>query len=68
MTAQRFGQTATFMPKPIAEDNGSGMYLHQSLWLENKPLFAGSDYCQLSELALFYMGGVETFTSTQCVY
>ncbi|MGU9962269.1 MAG: type I glutamate--ammonia ligase [Candidatus Puniceispirillales bacterium WSBS_2018_MAG_OTU23] len=56
--AHAYGVSATFMPKPIADDNGSGMHIHQSLWNDGKPLFAGNGYADLSEMALHYIGGV----------
>ena len=58
MVAHAYGKTATFMPKPIARDNGSGMHVHMSLWNGDKPLFAGNGYAGLSETALFFIGGV----------
>jgi glutamine synthetase len=58
MVAQAYGKTATFMPKPIAKDNGSGMHTHFSLWKGGKPLFAGNGYAGLSEMALYFIGGV----------
>jgi len=57
-TALRHGRTATFMPKPIFGDNGSGMHTHQSLWKGGQPLFPGSGYAGLSQMALFYIGGL----------
>ncbi len=56
--AHRAGRTATFMPRPLGDDAGSGLHLHQSLWKAGKPLFAGDGYGGLSELALYYVGGI----------
>jgi glutamine synthetase len=56
--AQAYGKTATFMPKPVYGDNGSGMHVHQSIWKGGKPLFAGSGYADLSDLCLYYIGGI----------
>ncbi len=57
-TARKYGKTVTFMPKPLFNDNGSGMHTHQSLWSKGKPLFAGDGYAGLSEMAMHYIGGL----------
>lgn len=56
--ANAYGKTATFLPKPIYGDNGSGMHCHMSIWRDGKPLFAGDQYAGLSQDALYYIGGV----------
>lgn len=56
--AHIYGKTATFLPKPIFGDNGSGMHVHQSIWNAGKPLFAGDKYAGLSDIALYYIGGI----------
>ncbi|MEK6684244.1 MAG: type I glutamate--ammonia ligase, partial [Nitrospirota bacterium] len=56
--AKRHGKTATFMPKPLFGDNGTGMHTHQSIWKEGKPLFAGKEYAGMSKMCLHYIGGI----------
>ncbi|MCA0919684.1 type I glutamate--ammonia ligase [Pseudooceanicola nanhaiensis] len=56
--AQAYGKSATFMPKPIKGDNGSGMHVNMSIWKDGKPLFAGDKYADLSDEALYYIGGI----------
>ncbi|MCU0342482.1 MAG: type I glutamate--ammonia ligase [Ignavibacterium sp.] len=57
-TAKKNNKTVTYMPKPIYGDNGSGMHVHTSLWKKGKPLFAGSGYAGLSEMGLYFIGGL----------
>ncbi len=56
--AKKYGKTVTFMPKPLFNDNGSGMHTHQSIWKGGVPLFAGDKYAKLSQMALYYIGGL----------
>ena len=56
--AHAYGKTATFMPKPVYGDNGTGMHCHMSIWKEGNPVFAGNQYADLSEEALYYIGGI----------
>src|SRR5258707_5265385 len=56
--ARKHGKTATFMPKPLFGDNGSGMHTHQSLWKKGKPLVSGDEIAGLSPIAVYYIGGL----------
>ncbi len=64
--ARKHGKTVTLMPKPIFADNGSGMHTHQSLWKGGQPLFAGNGYAGLSDLALWYIGGILQHAPALC--
>jgi glutamine synthetase len=64
--AARHGKVATFMPKPLFQDNGSGMHVHFSLWKGNKPLFAGNRYAGLSDIGLYAIGGILKHTRALC--
>jgi glutamine synthetase len=56
--ARRHNKTVTFMPKPLFNDNGTGMHTHQSIWKDGKPLFAGKEYAGISQMCLYYIGGI----------
>jgi glutamine synthetase len=56
--SQAYGKSATFMPKPVFGDNGSGMHVHQSIWKGGEPMFAGNKYADLSDTCLYYIGGI----------
>jgi glutamine synthetase len=66
--ARKHGKTVTLMPKPLFGDNGSGMHTHQSLWKKGKPLFAGREYAGLSQMALYYTGGLLKHAHALCAF
>jgi glutamine synthetase len=66
--ARRHNQTATFMPKPLFNDNGSGMHTHQSLWKDGQPLFAGDGYSGVSQTCLHYIGGILKHAPALCAF
>jgi glutamine synthetase len=66
--ARKYGKTATFMPKPLFMDNGTGMHVHTSLWKDGKNLYAGSGYAGLSELALYAIGGLLRHARALCAF
>lgn len=67
-TARKHNYTVTFMPKPLYGDNGSGMHVHQSLWKKGKPLFAGNGYAGLSDVAIYYIGGLLKHAPALCAF
>jgi glutamine synthetase len=66
--ARRHNKTATFMPKPLFNDNGSGMHTHQSLWKDGQPLFAGDGYSGVSQTCLYYIGGILKHAPALCAF
>jgi glutamine synthetase len=66
--AKKYGKTATFMPKPVFQDNGSGMHVHSSLWKDGKPLYAGEGYAGLSPLAMHAIGGLLKHAPAICAF
>ncbi len=66
--ARRNGKTVTFMPKPVFQDNGSGMHVHQSIWKGNKPLFAGDKYAGMSEMGMHYIAGILKHAPSICAF
>jgi len=66
--ARKYGKTVTFMPKPIFGDNGAGMHTHQSLWKNGEPLFAGNGYAGLSDMAMYYIGGILKHAPALCAF
>ncbi|MBF0395208.1 MAG: type I glutamate--ammonia ligase [Desulfobacterales bacterium] len=68
MVAYKNKRTVTFMPKPLFEDNGSGMHTHMSIWKDGKPLFAGDKYAGISQLALYAIGGIIKHCPALCAF
>ena len=68
MVSHIYGKTATFMPKPLFGDNGTGMHVHQSIWKGGKPLFAGDGYSGFSEMGLHYIGGILKHARAICAF
>ena len=66
--ANRHGHTVTFMPKPLFEDNGTGMHTHLSIWKDEKPLFAGDKYAGVSQDALYAIGGILKHCKALCAF
>ncbi len=66
--ARRYNKTVTFMPKPLYNDNGSGMHTHQSLWKDGQPLFAGDGYAGISQMCLNYIGGILRHAPALCAF
>ena len=66
--ARAHGKTATFMPKPMFGDNGTGMHTHQSVWKDGKPLMAGNGYAGFSEIGMHYIGGILKHARTICAF
>jgi glutamine synthetase len=66
--AHSYGKTATFMPKPVYGDNGTGMHVHQSIWKDGNPVFAGNLYADLSETCLYYIGGILKHAKSLCAF
>lgn len=66
--ARRHNKTVTFMPKPLFNDNGTGMHCHQSLWKDGQPLFAGDGYAGVSQMCLYYIGGILRHAAALCAF